>query len=62
MTNFLKCVGFLILAVALLSMLAAGGIFIVFAGIAVGLITSVLTAVLLLAANLKAYFDKPKTP
>ena len=57
--NFVKCIGFLILAVALLSALAAGGIFIIFAGIAIGLIVSVGTAVLLLAANLKSYFDAP---
>lgn len=56
----LKLIGYLIAAVAVLTVLISGGIFIIIAGIVVGLILDVAGTTIFTAAALKAYVESEK--
>lgn len=56
----LKLVGYLIAAVAVLTVLVSGGLLIILLGIVVGIILDVVGATLFTAGALKAYFDSDK--
>lgn len=57
---WLKGIGYLVAAVALLTMLITGFAVIVIAGIVIGLVANATGATLLTAASLRRYFERPK--
>lgn len=56
----LKGLGYLIAAVAVLTVLCSAGLFVILAGLAVGIILDVAGATLFTAAALRAYFENKK--
>lgn len=56
----LKLIGYLIAAVAVLTVLASGGLLIILAGIVIGIILDLVGATLFTAGALKAYMNSGK--
>lgn len=52
----LKCVGYLVAAIAVLAAIVFGGITLLVIGIIIGVLIDVFAALLLTAASLKSYF------
>lgn len=52
----LKGICYIVAAIAVLTVIVSGGVFIILAGIAVGLLLDVIGAVLFTATGLRAYF------
>jgi hypothetical protein len=57
--SVLKGIGYLIAAVAVLTVLLSAGALIVAVGLAVGLLVSVVSMVLFTASGLRSFFGKP---
>lgn len=53
----MKAIGYLLAAVIVVTALCCGGLFIILAGMAVGILLDVVGAVLLTAISMRAYFS-----
>ena len=62
MSSALKGIGYLIAAVAVLTILLSAGAFIVLVGLVVGLLISVVSMTLFTASGLRSYFEADSTP
>jgi hypothetical protein len=62
---FLKCIVYIFIALVALTVLATGGLFIVFLAAVAGSLFTLVGILMFTASNIKAYFentDKPKDP
>ena len=54
----LKCIGYLVAAIAVLTVLATGAMLIIGTGLLIGVILSVATSVVFTASSIRAYCEK----